>query len=161
VEYHHLTYERVGGDELPTDLLPICRTCHQMIHVLERRGDIGLDPRDMYDEERALAYQATLALQRERRDLMREQFHELPLSTRLHRLAVAYNEHGAWWLKRDLRTIVKMLDKAERKCALGDEPMPEERVANIDGRLRAVESSLTDERPDALDDLVRDLPKAA
>lgn len=30
-DLHHLNYERVG-DELPEDLLVICRTCHSAIH---------------------------------------------------------------------------------------------------------------------------------
>lgn len=31
-DLHHLTYERAGGDELPEDLLVVCRNCHSAIH---------------------------------------------------------------------------------------------------------------------------------
>lgn len=34
---HHWTYERVGREEL-SDLILVCRECHQRIHRLERRG---------------------------------------------------------------------------------------------------------------------------
>lgn len=42
VELHHLTYDRVGEEEL-TDLRPLCSNCHQMIHQLEIRGVVSLD----------------------------------------------------------------------------------------------------------------------
>jgi hypothetical protein len=29
--FHHLTYDRVGR-ELPTDILPLCRLCHETVH---------------------------------------------------------------------------------------------------------------------------------
>jgi len=38
VQIHHLTYDRVGGDELNEDLAPLCRRCHKMAHDLEARG---------------------------------------------------------------------------------------------------------------------------
>ena len=31
VEMHHKTYKRLGSERL-TDLLPLCRTCHQLVH---------------------------------------------------------------------------------------------------------------------------------
>lgn len=34
---HHWTYERVGREEL-SDLVLVCRKCHERIHKLERRG---------------------------------------------------------------------------------------------------------------------------
>lgn len=34
LEVHHLTYERVGH-ELPSDLMVLCRTCHQKRHSKE------------------------------------------------------------------------------------------------------------------------------
>lgn len=52
VDLHHLTYERVGAEEL-SDLSPLCRTCHDLIHVLEARGDVGLDFKGLVNEERA------------------------------------------------------------------------------------------------------------
>lgn len=53
IEIHHLTYERVGEEEL-SDLTALCRDCHSMLHTLERRGDIeGLDFAGLVDEARA------------------------------------------------------------------------------------------------------------
>lgn len=59
VELHHLTYERVGAEEL-TDLIALCRRCHEDIHVLERRGDIGLDMSGLESPDRAAEYAAAL-----------------------------------------------------------------------------------------------------
>jgi len=40
---HHRSYERVGNERLE-ELTPVCPTCHQLVHALERRGDLdGLD----------------------------------------------------------------------------------------------------------------------
>ena len=35
-DVHHLTYERVGGNELIEDLQVLCRDCHEAIHLAER-----------------------------------------------------------------------------------------------------------------------------
>lgn len=53
---HHLTYERVGREQLD-DLTPLCPRCHSMVHVLERRGDIALDLKGLVSERRAKRYQ--------------------------------------------------------------------------------------------------------
>ncbi len=39
LQVHHLTYERVGGDELPEDLQAICGRCHLVEHgiIKEKR----------------------------------------------------------------------------------------------------------------------------
>lgn len=55
VDLHHKTYERIGEEEL-TDLVPLCRRCHVLGHVLERRGEIDLDFTGLTDEERAALY---------------------------------------------------------------------------------------------------------
>ena len=40
---HHKTYENIGAEPL-SDLVPLCDKCHQLVHALERRGDLpGLD----------------------------------------------------------------------------------------------------------------------
>ena len=52
LQLHHLTYERVGREEL-TDLSPLCADCHSMIHVLERRGDLTLDLVGLVNKKRA------------------------------------------------------------------------------------------------------------
>jgi 5-methylcytosine-specific restriction endonuclease McrA len=31
-ELHHLTYARFGGDERPSDLILLCRSCHRLRH---------------------------------------------------------------------------------------------------------------------------------
>lgn len=58
---HHMTYERVGAEWL-SDLTPLCRRCHALVHVLEWRGEIGLDLEGFaLDEERARAGREWLA----------------------------------------------------------------------------------------------------
>lgn len=39
IQLHHRTYERVG-EELLTDLVPLCPTCHVLVHTLRKRGDL-------------------------------------------------------------------------------------------------------------------------
>lgn len=60
VQLHHMTYERVGEEEL-TDLVPLCANCHVMIHVLERRGEIALDFAGFESLARAMEYRKTRA----------------------------------------------------------------------------------------------------
>jgi hypothetical protein len=54
IQLHHMTYERVGAEEL-SDLTPLCRRCHSLVHVLEWRREIGLDLDGLCDGDRALA----------------------------------------------------------------------------------------------------------
>jgi 5-methylcytosine-specific restriction endonuclease McrA len=42
VHFHHKTYERLGA-ELLTDLTPLCRVCHDLIHLVDRNDALGLD----------------------------------------------------------------------------------------------------------------------
>lgn len=35
-DVHHLTYDRVGGNELIDDLQVLCRGCHEALHSIER-----------------------------------------------------------------------------------------------------------------------------
>lgn len=60
VQLHHLTYERVGA-ELLSDVVPLCATCHSLVHVLEWRGDLGIDLQGLTDQERATKNRAWLA----------------------------------------------------------------------------------------------------
>jgi len=39
-DVHHLTYDRVGGEELLEDLQVLCRDCHEAIHAMEKRSKI-------------------------------------------------------------------------------------------------------------------------
>lgn len=39
-DVHHLTYERVGGDELIEDLQVLCRDCHEAVHAVDRKSKI-------------------------------------------------------------------------------------------------------------------------
>lgn len=57
LQLHHLTYERVAEEQLG-DLTPLCKRCHKMIHILERRGEIGLDFTGFVCEQRAQRYAA-------------------------------------------------------------------------------------------------------
>lgn len=60
LQFHHLTYERVG-EELLDDVAPLCSTCHGIVHVLERRGEIGLDFDGLANPQRALRYRVEQA----------------------------------------------------------------------------------------------------
>jgi 5-methylcytosine-specific restriction endonuclease McrA len=40
VHFHHKTYERLGA-ELLTDLTPLCRVCHDLIHLVDRSDALG------------------------------------------------------------------------------------------------------------------------
>lgn len=64
LDLHHMTYERVG-EELPADLVWLCRSCHRMVHVLEKRGDMGLDFAGLEDFQRAARYAAENAARNE------------------------------------------------------------------------------------------------
>lgn len=65
-ELHHTTYERLGAEELD-DIAPLCRDCHQLVHVLERRGDSDLAMSGLASAERAALY----AVDTRRRDARR------------------------------------------------------------------------------------------
>lgn len=54
-QLHHKTYERLG-EELLDDLVPLCRRCHALVHVLERRGDLNIDLVGLLDQARATRY---------------------------------------------------------------------------------------------------------
>jgi 5-methylcytosine-specific restriction endonuclease McrA len=62
LQLHHMTYDRIGEEEL-TDLVPLCPNCHAMIHTLDRRGDMGLELKGLVDHVRAAGY-AVLERQR-------------------------------------------------------------------------------------------------
>lgn len=66
IQLHHLTYERIG-DELLTDLRPLCARCHALVHVLERRGEITLDLDGLFDKQRAAEYRPQLEAIADRR----------------------------------------------------------------------------------------------
>lgn len=55
VDLHHKTYVRLGEERL-TDLVPLCRRCHHMVHLLVRRGEMTLDLNGFESPQRALAY---------------------------------------------------------------------------------------------------------
>jgi len=61
---HHMTYERVGR-ELLSDLVLLCGSCHQTVHVLEARGDMGLDFAGLADFKRAAGYAAEQKIRQE------------------------------------------------------------------------------------------------
>lgn len=65
VQLHHLTYERICA-ELLSDLTPLCARCHQLVHVLEWRGEIGIDLEGLTDAERAAQGREWLAQEAKR-----------------------------------------------------------------------------------------------
>lgn len=78
IHLHHLTYENIGQEAL-SDLLPLCRDCHAMVHDLERKGRIGLDLSGFaLDEDRATAGREYIKdwvdqLRRSRAEALREE----------------------------------------------------------------------------------------
>lgn len=54
-DLHHKTYERMGEERF-ADLIPLCERCHSLVHVLESRGDLGIDLTGLLDEARAARY---------------------------------------------------------------------------------------------------------
>lgn len=41
LDLHHRTYKRLGKENISIDLVPVCRDCHNKIHILEK-GGMGL-----------------------------------------------------------------------------------------------------------------------
>lgn len=141
VHLHHMTYQRIGDERL-TDLTPLCPQCHSLIHVLEFRGEIGLDLEGLFDAGRAIEGRALLVelaeRQRAERDAFLQQQQEtilaLPFSTRLVR---------AWDVARTIRHVdvssqvwtLKMMVKADKgKKALNQQLRKiEERAYGWDG----------------------------
>lgn len=75
VQLHHMTYKRIGGENL-TDLTPLCHRCHALIHVLEFRGEIGLNFEGFFDSGRAVEGRDML------RDLAEQQRREVEAARR-------------------------------------------------------------------------------
>ena len=65
VDLHHKTYERIGS-ELLTDLEPLCRPCHNALHVLEYRRQATLDSATLKSDERAAEYKVKQTARKER-----------------------------------------------------------------------------------------------
>ncbi len=71
IQLHHKTYDRVGEEHLD-DLEPLCRDCHAIVHVLERRGDIELDLAGLYDPARAEPFVVPDSPETERKTMLRQ-----------------------------------------------------------------------------------------
>lgn len=93
VHLHHMTYERIGAEDLE-DLTPLCRNCHALIHVLEARGEIGLDFAGFQDADRARIGRQLLSAAAAQRDAEAERARAeieaellaMPLASRLMRV---------------------------------------------------------------------------
>lgn len=126
LDLHHTTYERVG-EELPNDLVWLCRNCHRMVHVLEQRGDMGLDFAGLEDFQRAARYAAENAA--------RNQQAEAEFST-------TRNEHG--------RDELAVINAAQRTKAVGhriDPAKVPELCADIYEILNDLEAAVRDGVP--------------
>lgn len=112
VHLHHTTYERLGGENL-TDLTPLCRRCHAMVHALEWRGLIGLDLSGLVlDEERAAQGRALLAdlvasREQELREALEQQRAHLLTLPFARRLLLAVRHAKAH--RRDVTSLVYIL----------------------------------------------------
>lgn len=147
VQMHHTTYDRVGGDELLSDLAPLCARCHTLVHVLEARGEVGLDLAGLCDEQRAARRRAEAAAQCSQRDRQRAAFHALPLAERIARLK-ALSRSTRVAIGRDLASVDRALQQRQRYRA----------AAWCDRRIEQVERSLTGDRPELLDELMPETP---
>lgn len=120
---HHMTYDRVGHEAL-SDLVLLCEGCHHTVHVLERRGEMGLDFAGLADFKRAAEY----AVQQEaRREAIRSQFgpadwtqddHEkavVAVSARLKRTLKSIPPERARALMDDILAYAKELSDSDRE----------------------------------------------
>jgi hypothetical protein len=141
VHFHHLTYERLGRERL-SDLMPLCRRCHQMVHALERRGDIGLDLEGLtLDEERAAAGRAfltgeVLRLEHEREFSLREEQARILAMTYAARLTNAVKVAKS--KRRDVSREVRLIGIILRK------PVSPKRERFLTLRLRLIEEKAYD-----------------
>lgn len=132
---HHMTYERVGAEDL-ADLTPLCPTCHHMVHLLEARGEIALDFEGLVDQVKGERHQrenAEFLAQREKsesveRAEMEERakaaLREMPLGERLERaLQAARNRRMS--VTSDKRVLNGRIKDLERE--LGIEAAPPSR----------------------------------
>jgi hypothetical protein len=103
VQLHHTTYERVAEEEL-ADLAPLCATCHQLIHALERRGELGLDFTGLISTERAKRYAD-----------QDQQSTKGPTWAELHRGELAQRQVGA--LLREIKDLFRRYEKRGRSTA--------------------------------------------
>lgn len=46
LDLHHKTYERLGHEQL-SDLAPLCRRCHELLHALHRQRKATLNPKSL------------------------------------------------------------------------------------------------------------------
>lgn len=63
---HHLTYERVGKEDV-FDLRPLCARCHRDVHLAAERGFASYDLSDYVDADRARKYADERNADRKRR----------------------------------------------------------------------------------------------
>lgn len=138
VQIHHLTYERVGGDELLTDLVALCGSCHALVHVLERTRQVRLSATaDLADEQRATAHrqaaEAAEAGRADAHDALIATFQRRPVHRRLAALMAfnAAHDLGPWKrvdLRRELRIVDQRLGRALGKVERGRYPGNDLRV---------------------------------
>jgi hypothetical protein len=120
VDLHHMTYERIGAENLD-DLAPLCRSCHQLVHVLERRKEVSLDLDGLCDAERAYLGRCFLdaqELRRQReqdaeRDALKARLATLPLDERI-RLAKGAAKERRRDITNALRVIARKLQDKRR-----------------------------------------------
>lgn len=124
VQLHHTTYERIGAEPL-TDLIPLCATCHAMVHALEARGDVGLDLSGFTDQERAALNRAELRRIAARRradeaaaaEVAGAALDALPLDERIRLMRrVARGQHRS--IRSELRVVARALQAGSMEKVL-------------------------------------------
>ena len=116
-----MTYERVGDEEL-TDLTPLCRKCHAMVHELERRGEIALDFQGIVSMRRAARYKIEGEPRRERVELdsaeIRERLEQRQMEANVRKAVSCVRQTMKEGMKYGLDLSPRILDLLTE---LGDE----------------------------------------
>lgn len=124
LDLHHKTYERIGAEVL-TDLVLLCRGCHEAVHTLERRGVMGLDTRELSSAERAAIYAIEQDSRRQQAeyDFVDGHTDHRPLEVQIAEVLVLAEKHGVdtrhffAMIKRRLAALRRRNDEAERALA--------------------------------------------
>lgn len=114
---HHKTYERLGHERIE-DLSWLCVGCHTAVHVLARRGDLGIDLEGFSSIERAAIYRRQQELMKSRqrsedqalREAQMDFLKQFPFEERIDRVRRVAKKRGVD-VPKDLRNVRQALDR--------------------------------------------------